>query len=183
MATTLNNTMASARKNIFSDAAKRYVGFVSAFAGSLIVALGTNITSTVLQILAIAFLLIGFLLFSGNLKKMFKKQGSKETTSYFLIGLLLIILSILLFIFGGQISNWINLIIGCLIALYGLIILISYLIKRKTQKTHVINIIVSALLFSTGVLIALLFVISNSVFVMITGILSITTGALSMILY
>ena len=44
MATTLNNTMTSARKNIFSNAAKRYVGFASAFAGSLIVALGTNIT-------------------------------------------------------------------------------------------------------------------------------------------
>lgn len=184
MATTLKNTASGAKSNIFSNAAKRYIGFITAFVGAMILFLGTNITATVIQIVAITLLLIGILLFSGNVKKIFKKQGSKDTSSYFLIGVLLIIVAILLLIFGGQISKWINLIVGVAIALYGLILLISYLIKRKGSKgTYIFNVLVSVLLLATGTLVALLFEFNGYTYVMVTGIFAATTGLISMIIY
>ena len=85
MATTLKNTASGAKSNIFSNAAKRYIGFITAFVGAMILFLGTNITATVIQIVAITLLLIGILLFSGNVKKIFKKlyeQGDIYKSEY-----------------------------------------------------------------------------------------------------
>ena len=71
MATTVTGTKNSAKKNLLGNAAIRYVGLISAFVGLVILLLGKNITNTILQVAAIVFVLVGLLLFVGNLKKLF----------------------------------------------------------------------------------------------------------------
>ena len=62
MATTLKNTQAGAKRNILSNSAIRYVGFVTAFIGVMLLMIG-RMTSTVIQLLSILLMLIGLLLF------------------------------------------------------------------------------------------------------------------------
>ena len=52
MATTVSGTKNGAKKNLLGNAAIRYVGLVSAFVGLVVLLLGRNITSTILQILS-----------------------------------------------------------------------------------------------------------------------------------
>ena len=184
MAETLKNTALNAKNNILSKAAIRFVGLICAFIGVLILFLGTNITSTVIKLLSIIIILIGILLFSGNVKKLFSKTNNKESTLYLLIGVLLIAISVLLFIFGDQISKWSNLFFGALIALYGLILLISFIIKNKDKKVwFVICLIMSLLMIASGVLIALLFKFNGNTYVTVVGIFASITGLSAMILY
>lgn len=186
MATTLKNTASGARRNVLSKTAIRYVGFITAFIGIMILLLGTNITSTVIQLIAIAILLVGVLLTSGNAKKLFSKSkdNTKEVTLYLLIGLLFIAVSVLFLVLGNQISNWMNLIFGILIALFGIIHLMNFLISRKGSKMwFTINIIVAILFIATGVLIALLYEIYAHAFVTTVGVFATVTGALGMLLY
>lgn len=183
MATTLKNTQAGAKRNILSNSAIRYVGFVTAFIGVMLLMIG-RMTSTVIQLLSILLMLIGLLLFSGNIKKIFKKQNDKDTTIYLLVGILMIAISVFLHLYGSQISKWIDLIIGIIIAVYGLIILINFSIKKSGKKAKfVFNVIVSSLFIVTGILIALLFTVSGHTFMIVTGVFATVTGLVSLIAY
>ncbi len=186
MATTLKNTASGAKRNVLSKSAIRYVGFISAFTGMMILILGTNITSTVIQLIAIALLLVGVLLVSGNGKKLFSKskENSKEVTLYLLLGVALIVVSILFLVFGSQISKWINLLFGIVIALFGLLHLINFFIGKKGSKvTFALNIIVSILFLATGILVALLYQFNAHAFVTTVGVFATVTGALGLLLY
>lgn len=184
MATTLKNTALGAKNNILSNAAIRYIGLICAFIGIMVLFLGTNITSTVIKLISIIVLLIGTLLFSGNIKKIFSKNKGKETTLYMLLGLLMIAIGVLLLIFGEQISQWLNLFFGIIIALYGIVLLIHFALKKIANKAwFIICLIMSMLLIASGVLIALLFKFSGSTYVDVVGIFATVTGISAMILY
>ena len=88
MATTVAGTKNSAKRNLLGNAGIRYVGLVTAFVGLVILLLGRNITSTILQIASIIFVLVGLLLFVGNLKKLIKDKKEKDVVLFLLIGVL-----------------------------------------------------------------------------------------------
>ena len=67
MATTVSGTKTSAKRNLLGNAAIRYAGLVAAFVGLVILLLGSNITSKILQIKSIVFVLVGLLLFVGKI--------------------------------------------------------------------------------------------------------------------
>lgn len=183
MATTLKNTKQGAKRNILSNSAIRYVGFIISFIGIMLLMVG-RITSTIIQIISISLMLIGLLLVSGNIKKIIKKQKDKDTSYYLLIGILLIAISILLYVFGGQISKWLDLIVGILLALYGIVLLISFAIKKTISKAkNIFNIILSCLFVVTGILIALLFEIYSSPFMVATGIIATISGISALLTY
>ena len=77
MATTVNGTKNAAKRNLLGNAAIRYVGLVTAFVGLVILLLGRNITSTILKVASIVFVLVGLLLFVGNLKKLCSDKKKK----------------------------------------------------------------------------------------------------------
>ena len=86
-------------------------------------------------------------------------------------------LGILLHFFGGTIAKWIDIIIGVLLAGYGLACLIYYCIHRKANKAlFIFDIVLFTLLIATGVMVALMFKFGGSTYLRIVGIIATTTG-------
>ena len=188
MARTVNNSFSGAKNNILGNAALRYVGFVSAFFGVMMLVLKSNIGGQVMKLIGIVMLLFGVLLCSGNLKLLFSKNKSSEKTKgaslYLLVGVLLVVGAVLLFIFADQVNKWLNLIVGILIALYGLLTLIKFAMKKRSNKVlMVLDLIVAALLIASGIMLALLFKFNGSTYVLATAIVATTAGGLAIILY
>lgn len=184
MATTVIGTKNSAKKNLLGNAAIRYVGLISAFVGLVILLLGKNITNTILQVTAIVFVLVGLLLFVGNLKKLFADKKEKDIVLYLLIGVLSLAIGVLLYIYGGTIAKWIDIIIGVLLACYGLACLIYYCIHKKANKVlFVFDIVLFALLIATGVMVALMFKFNSSTYLTIVGIIATTTGVFNVVMH
>ena len=182
MATTLKGTKNGAKRNILGKHAIRFIGLITCFMGLVLLILKQSITGQAIQIAAIVLLLVGILLFIGNLKLIFASKSDKEVVLYFLIGLLFIFLGILLILYGGQVSQWIDLFIGICIAGYGLILFITYLF-HKNRKNLVLDIILSFLFVVCGELICLLKVFSNDIYVLVVAILSTITGLAHIIVY
>ena len=186
MATTMKNTLSSAKKNIFGKSALRCVGFICAFIGVMLLYLKANVTNTILQILAIFILLLGVLLTSSNFKMLINKNNTKkkDSTIYMLLGLLMIFLAIILFLFGNQITTVVNLLLGIVIAVYGLALTIYLFISVKVKKNwFFVNLIIALLLLTSGILISLLYQYYSQTYLLVVGIFATTSGGLSMILY
>lgn len=188
MARTAQNVFSGARNNLLGSAAIRYVGFVTAFFGIMHLLLGSTVIDAALKLIGVIMLLIGVLLCSGNLKLLFGKSTAddkkKGAIIYFFIGILLIILGVLLIVLLNNISKYVNLIIGILIAFYGLLILINSIVSRRKNKFwFTMDLIVSLLVIASGVLLALLFTFTGHTYVLVTGIIATTAGGLAMLLY
>lgn len=184
MATTINSTKNSAKRNLLGNSAIRYVGLVCAFVGLVILLLGRNVTGTILQVASILFVLVGLLMFVGNLKKLFSDKKEKDIVLYLLVGVLCLIVGILLYMYGGLIAKWIDIIIGVLLAIYGLVCLIYYCIHQKKNKVlFVFDIILFALLIATGVMVALMYKFGGSTYLTIVGIIATTTGVFNVIMH
>ena len=184
MATTVAGTKNSAKRNLLGNAGIRYVGLVTAFVGLVILLLGRNITSTILQIASIVFVLVGLLLFVGNLKKLCTDKKEKDVVLFLLIGVLCLAIGILLYFYGSTIAKWIDIIIGSILAIYGLACLIYYLIHKKSNKVlFIFDIILFSLLLIAGVMVALMFKFGGSTYLTIVGIIATTTGVFNVIMH
>lgn len=186
MARTFKNTVSGAKNNILGNAAIRYVSFILAFVGIMTLVMGTSVTREVFVIVGIALLLVGVLLISGNLKLLFSKSAEKKkgASLYLLIGVLLLVCGVLLWVLASQISKWINLIFGILIAVYGLIILIRFILHRKSNKFFmVLDCIICSLMIVSGVMLAISFKVTDHTFVTITGVIATVAGGLGLITY
>lgn len=184
MATTVVGTKNGAKRNLLGNAGIRYVGLVSAFIGLVILLLGRNITSTILQVASIVFVLVGLLLFVSNLKKLFADKKEKDIVLYVLIGALCLVVGVLLYLFGGTIVKWIDIILGVLIGIYGLACLVYYCIHQKRNKTlFILDIIMFALLIATGVMVALMYKFTGHTYLTVVGIIATTTGVLNVVMH
>lgn len=184
MATTVTGTKNSAKRNLLGHAGIRYVGLVSSFIGLVILLLGRNLTGTILQVASIVFVLIGLLLFVGNFKKLLTNKKEKDIVLFLLIGVLCLAIGILLYLFGGTIAKWIDIILGVMLAGYGLACLIYYCIHQKKNKTlFIFDIISFSLLIAAGVMIALMFKFTGATYLTIVGIIATTTGVLNVVLH
>lgn len=182
MTTTLKSTKNGAQRNILGKHGIRFIGLFTSFMGLVLLILKRSITGQAIQISAIVLMLIGILLFIGNLKLIFASKSNKEVVLYLLIGLLFIFLAILLVLYGSQVSKWIDLFIGVCIALYGLVLFFSHLSYRRA-KYFTLDIILSLLLVASGVLIALLKVFSGEIYVLIVGIIATISGLSHIVMY
>ena len=180
-------TLKETKINLFSYSTIRYVGYIVAFVGIMLLLIG-RISSTFIQLISVALLLTGILLISENIKKLYKKdvkkEQRKEKFGLILLGILLIVLSIILYYFGGQISKWIDLFFGISLSIYSLVLLIYFASKKTIKKSrYVFNIVLFSLFLLTGVLISMLFVVTVSTFLLITGICATLSGLLALIVY
>ena len=184
MATTVSGTKNGARNNLLSNAAIRYIGLVCAFVGLVILLLGRNITNTILQIASIVFVLVGLLLFVGNFKKLCTNKKEKDIVLYLLIGVVCLAIGVLLYIYGGMISKWIDIIIGVILAVYGLICLIYYCIHKKSNKVlFFFDVVLFILLIVTGVMVALMYKFGGATYLTVVGIIATTTGVFNVIMH
>ena len=187
MATTISGTEKSAKRNILSQAAVRYVGLITAFCGLVFLILKQpleTILADIATISSIAFILVGLLLFVCNIKNVFLKRNDKNTGYYILLGVLFIAVAILLLIFKQQACKWICIIFASLLAIYGILRLIKYLTSKRKGVLYVIDIVLSLLLISVGVMIVLMgFIKTSSVYLLILGINATILGVSDIVLH
>ena len=111
-------------------------------------------------------------------------KKEKDIVLYLLIGVLSLAIGVLLYIYGGTIAKWIDIIIGVLLACYGLACLIYYCIHKKANKVlFVFDIVLFALLIATGVMVALMFKFNGSTYLTIVGIIATTTGVFNVVMH
>lgn len=182
METTLKSTQNGAKKNILSNSAIRYVGLVTSFIGLILLITKTTFTGTVMEIISVLLLLIGTLLFVSNLKLAFASKGNKDVLIQILTGLAFIALGVLIIIFGDEIGIWIDLAVGILIAIYGLVLLINHIVNKR-KKMFVFDLIISSLLIAAGVLIALLYFYSSLTYKNVVAIFATVSGILHILYY
>ena len=63
-------TLKEAKVNLFNHSTIRYVGYIVAFVGVMLLTIG-QVTSTFIQLFSIALVLTGILLMSENIKKLY----------------------------------------------------------------------------------------------------------------
>lgn len=188
-ATTASSATAAAKRSPLSYTAIRLFGAVLAFLGILLCMSGTSIVGILLTVFSVGMILGGFFIAVSNLRKMISsKSTAGDVLLYFFVGLVVFILGILLVIYKGAIAQWFVIIIGALIAIYGLAMLVKFIVRRRGKRAFVFDIIISLLTIVAGVLIALLTVgeiasAGNGVCFYIFGGIAAGVGALELLAY
>ncbi len=190
MARTMKNMFNGAKNDIFGNAAVRYAGFITALFGVMLLLLNNEqFFQSIIELVGVIMLLVGVLLCSGNLKTLFKKDKDKDKTKgatiNLLIGILLIICGVLLVRFATDLNYYIYLIAGILIGVYGLLILIKFIISHRSNRFWlVMDFVIAGLLIVSGVMISLCCKFGNvKAYAMTTGIIATVTGGIGIILY
>lgn len=171
-----------------SNSAIRFAGFLIAFVGIMLIMTKGSVINTILTVSSIFAMLWGLFLVSGSFKKIVGKADDKNKHYLnLLIGLVLIVAGVLLLVFGGQIEAWFIIIIGALIAIYGLLMMIKFVCATSSRK-NTFGLIVSIFTLITGILIALLYIgeiksASNGVCYIIFGAIATAVGCTEIICY
>lgn len=188
-ATTAGSASATARRSPLSNVAIRLFGALLAFVGILLVVTKKAVPDMAVTVAAVFFVVGGFFLFVSNLKKLFAGgRIDNDVIVYFLFGLLLMVAGILLLVFKSKVVGWFIVLLGTLIAAYGLALLIRFVVKPRNKKLMIADIILSVLAIAAGILIALLYVseissADNGVCYYIFGAIAIAVGACDLVLY
>ena len=187
-ATTVESANKTAKRNPFGNTAVRLFGAVLAFVGLLLCVVGAGWTGMSVVVLGLAFVIAGFFLASTNIRNMIASKTSGELLGHTFLGILMLALGIVILIYRGRIAGWFIIIIGALVALYGLMLLIKFLIKKRSKRMFVFDVVMSVLAIIAGILLALLYVpeISsawNGNLHYLFGAFAATVGAVDLIMY
>ena len=156
--TSMKDANETAKRNPFGNTAIRLFGAVVAFVGLLLCIVGPAWTGMSVVVLGIAFVLTGFFLASTNIRNMIATKTTADALGFTFLGLVFFALGVVMLVFRGQISGWFIIILGALIAAYALVLLIRFIVKKRSQRMFLFDIIMAALAIVAGVLIALLYV-------------------------
>lgn len=187
-ATTVSSASGSAKRSPLGNTAIRLFGAALAFVGILLCITKKSFVDIMLTVFAVGCILGGFFVAVSNLRKMIaSKNSSGEVTLYFFIGIIVFILGILLLVFQSELTKWFIIIVGVLIAVYGLAMLIRFLTRRR-GKAVVFDVIISVLTIVSGILIALLTIseisgAENGICYYIFGAIATAVGAIELIAY
>ena len=187
-ATSAKQAAGTAKRNPFGNTAIRLAGAILAFIGIMLCMEKGNLSAMVITVAAIILIIGGFFVAMTNLRNMIRAKKSGEALGYFFVGLLLLLLGILCAVFRSQLIKWFIAILGAIIAVYGLCILIRFIVRRGSKKRLPFDIIVACFTLICGVLIAILCVgevssASDGVCYYIFGALTILTGTCELIAY
>lgn len=188
-ATTGSSASSAARRSPLSNVAVRLYGAILAFVGILLVVTKRAVPETAVTVAATFFVVAGFFLAVSNFKKLI--AGGRVDNSvifYFLFGLLLMVAGILLLIYKSTVIKWFIVLLGTLIAAYGLAILIRFILHPRRKSLMVLDIVLAVLSIIVGILIALLYVseiasAEGGICYYIFGGLAIAVGALELVFY
>ncbi len=188
-ATTGSSASATAKRSPLSNVAVRLFGAILAFVGILLVVTKQAVPTMAVTVAATFFVVAGFFLAVSNFKKLIEGgRVSNDVIIYFLFGILLMVAGTLLLVFASSVVKWFIVLLGALIAAYGLAILIRFIVRPRSKGLMIIDIILSVLAIIVGVLIALLYVpeiasAESGVCFYIFGALAIALGACDLVLY
>lgn len=179
------NDITTKKNYLFSNKTLRVIGLISAFIGIMLLMLNMNVTTITMQLIAILLALVGVYFISTNVKRFSIKDKLKDALVYFLVGLIMLALGIVVCIYANTISKWFYLILGILIGIYGITIFIYFLVKAKKGNKLVLtrNIVYSVLLIATGVMVALLFKFTLQNYILSIGIVSTVAGVFGLLMY
>lgn len=188
-ATTGSSASASAKRSPLSNVAVRLFGAILAFVGILLIVTKRLVPEMAVTVASVFFIVAGFFLFVSNFKKLIAGgRVSNDVIIYFLFGLLVMVAGILLLVFKSDVVKWFIVLLGSLIAAYGLAILIRFIVRPRGKSLMIADIILAVLAIIAGILIALLYVseissAENGVCYYIFGALAIAVGACDLVLY
>lgn len=187
-ATTAKQAAGSAKRNPFGNTGIRLAGAILAFIGIMLCMEKNELSSTVITVASIGLIIGGFFVAMTNLRNMIKAKKSGAALGYFFIGLLMLLLGILCAVFRSELTKWFIAILGAIIAVYGLCMLIRFIVRRGSKKRLPFDIVVACLTLITGILIAILCVgevssASDGVCFYIFGALAILTGTCELVAY
>lgn len=188
-ATTGSSASASAKRSPLSNVAVRLFGAILAFVGILLIVTKRLVPEMAVTVASVFFIVAGFFLFVSNFKKLIAGgRVSNDVIIYFLLGLLVMVAGILLLVFKSDVVKWFIVLLGSLIAAYGLAILIRFIVHPRGKSLMIADIILAVLAIIAGILIALLYVseissAENGVCYYIFGALAIAVGACDLVLY
>lgn len=177
-----------AKKAPLSNTAIRFVGFLIAFLGIMFITTKESIISTLLNVLSVFLILWGLYLVSGSVKKLGSESTDKNKAYLnLLLGLLMIVAGILIILYGTKLSPYFNIIVGCGIGIYGIMMLVKFICSARTKKTT-FGIIMSVLTIITGILVCLLYIpeirsASNGVCYIVFGSFATAVGCLEIVCY
>ncbi len=188
-ATTGSSASATAKRSPLSNVAVRLFGAILAFVGILLIVTKRAVPDMAVTTASVFFIVAGFFLAVSNFKKLLAGgRVSNGVIIYFLFGLLVMVAGILLLVFKSDVVKWFIVLLGSLIAAYGLAILIRFIVSPRSKNLMVLDIVLAVLAIIVGVLIALLYVseIANAeqgVCFYIFGALAVAVGACDLVLY
>lgn len=189
-ATTPKSAEQTAKRSPLSNTAVRLCGAFLAFIGILLcIEQRFFINASIILLVSVACIVGGFFIAVSNLRKLLGKGGNTgSVVAYFLLGLLCFVGGILIAIYRGQIAEWFIILVGSLVAAYGLILLIRFVVRPRSKRWQIFDIIVASLTLVTGILLAILSVsqiasASDGVCFIIFGAISAAVGALELVFY
>ncbi len=188
-ATTASSAAATAKRSPLSNTAVRLFGAILAVVGILLVTERRSVSAIALTVISVLFIVGGFFIAVSNFRKMISgKKIDNSVIIYFLLGLVVFVAGILLMVFSSSVQKWFIILLGSLIAAYGLAILIRFIIRPRSKSLQVFDIVLAIVAMITGVLIALLALsevssASEGICFYIFGGLAIAVGAIDLIAY
>lgn len=170
-----------------SNTAIRFVGFLIAFLGIMFIMSKSAIIANLINVLSVFLILWGLYLVSGSAKKLNRTTSNNKVYLNLCVGLLMIVGGILLIIFGGSLTPYFNIIAGCAIGLYGIMMVIRFLCSEKSRK-NTFSIVIGMFTVITGILICLLYVnqiatVANQTCYIVFGSLATLVGCLEIVCY
>lgn len=188
-ATTGTSASASAKRSPLSNVAVRLFGAILAFVGILLVVTKRAVPDMAVTVASTFFIVAGFFLTVSNFKKLIAGGSvANDVIIYFLFGIVLMVAGILLLVFKSSVVQWFIVLLGALISAYALATLIRFIVRPRSKKLMILDIVFAVLAMIAGILIALLYVseissAENGVCYYIFGALVIAIGACDLVAY
>lgn len=184
--TTVKSAGATMSRAPLSSTSMRLLGAIITFVGILLCLEKRGILNMAVTVIGVALVVGGFFVAISNLRRLFDGRSGKDTILYFLFGLVAFIGGVVLLIYRGQIQSWFLLALGGAIALYGLAMLLYFLLRKRTRSAF--SLVIAALTIVVGILVALLYVpeianAENGLCFYIFGGFATLVGAIELLIY
>ena len=175
----------------FSPASVRLMGAVLMFVGLMLCVLLNSTTSMFVTVFGLTALVAGFYLTVSGIRVLAGRSAKRTKNAgivWLLVGLLLIAAGVLALIYRDTIATWVLIIVGALIAVFGLVMLIVLAVAQRGPKKVILDVILPVFTMIVGILIALLVLPAvgnavNHLCYYLFGSLAIAVGAVELIMY
>ena len=175
----------------FNPSTVRILGAVLMFLGLMLCVLLNSMMELFVTVAALAALVVGFYLTASGIRVLISRNAkrTKQTGAVWLIlGVVLIAAGILGLLYRGAIAGWVLVVIGAMVAVFGLFMLIMLAVAQRGPKKIILDVVMSVATMVIGVLIALLIIpdVGNAVNHLcyyLFGALAIAIGGVELVMY
>ena len=176
----------------FNPTLVRGMGALLMFLGLMLCVMLNSMTGLFVKVAALFALVLGFYLTVSGIRVLASKTNGSDARNkgaiWLVVGILLIAAGVLALLYEGNIATWVLVVVGALIAVFGLVMLIMLAVAQRGRKKVVLDVICSVATMMVGVLVALLVLpaVGNSLHHLcyyLFGGLAIALGGVELIMY